>query len=144
MKPRRHTLDDHGRSWQYAPAGLVRAAKAAGVDKTQLALAQRPMRKAETWLVFLWLGAVPFAGICFLLTIEMLPARWCWVSPAIMLAIAAGVHALAAPFLLRRAHRLASLDLSLCPSCGYDLSTLHAEQDGCCVCPECGGAWKLE
>ncbi len=30
-----------------------------------------------------------------------------------------------------------------CICCGYDLSGLHREEDGCFVCPECGGAWKL-
>jgi len=29
-----------------------------------------------------------------------------------------------------------------CRACGYDLSGLKIEADGCRVCPECGGAWR--
>lgn len=31
----------------------------------------------------------------------------------------------------------------LCVACGYDVSTLPGEQDGCTVCPECGVAIRL-
>lgn len=31
-----------------------------------------------------------------------------------------------------------------CLVCGYELSGLTPEADGCTVCPECGGAWRLE
>ena len=30
-----------------------------------------------------------------------------------------------------------------CLSCEYSLAGLEPEQDGCTVCPECGGAWEL-
>jgi hypothetical protein len=30
----------------------------------------------------------------------------------------------------------------LCPSCLYGLEGLQADDDGCLVCPECGGAWN--
>jgi hypothetical protein len=29
-----------------------------------------------------------------------------------------------------------------CASCGYDLTRLPIESDGCIVCPECGAAWR--
>lgn len=29
-----------------------------------------------------------------------------------------------------------------CPCCGYELSQLSIEPDGCVVCPECGAAWR--
>jgi hypothetical protein len=29
-----------------------------------------------------------------------------------------------------------------CPACGYDIASARVEEDGCTVCPECGGAWK--
>ena len=31
-----------------------------------------------------------------------------------------------------------------CGSCLYDLQGLDSEPDGCVVCPECGGAWRLD
>ncbi len=30
-----------------------------------------------------------------------------------------------------------------CASCAYSLKELSPEADGCVVCPECGGAWRL-
>ena len=31
-----------------------------------------------------------------------------------------------------------------CPACDYDLSGALPEHDGCTLCPECGGAWRLD
>ncbi len=39
--------------------------------------------------------------------------------------------------------RRAYLAGSVCPSCGYSLAGLPAETDGCTVCPECSGAWRV-
>ena len=36
------------------------------------------------------------------------------------------------------------LSIGHCPSCAYRISDIEIESDGCTVCPECGGAWKLE
>jgi hypothetical protein len=30
----------------------------------------------------------------------------------------------------------------ICAQCGYDLGGLLPQRDGCCVCPECGAAWR--
>jgi hypothetical protein len=30
-----------------------------------------------------------------------------------------------------------------CPACGYDVAEIDADADGCVVCPECGGAWRM-
>ncbi|MGH7131943.1 MAG: hypothetical protein ACREJO_08375 [Phycisphaerales bacterium] len=30
-----------------------------------------------------------------------------------------------------------------CASCGYGLDVASVQDDGCCVCPECGAAWKV-
>ena len=32
---------------------------------------------------------------------------------------------------------------NVCVVCIYDLSGINPECDGCTICPECGGAWKL-
>ena len=32
----------------------------------------------------------------------------------------------------------------LCPSCAYRIDGIGPEPDGCTVCPECGGAWRIE
>lgn len=35
------------------------------------------------------------------------------------------------------------LERHLCPSCGYKLTALPIDPDGCTICPECGAAWRL-
>ncbi|MEZ6317938.1 MAG: hypothetical protein R3B49_04170 [Phycisphaerales bacterium] len=37
--------------------------------------------------------------------------------------------------------RAAIRELGACPACGYGVGELAVEEDGCVVCPECGGAW---
>lgn len=36
-----------------------------------------------------------------------------------------------------------NLERGCCPACTYPLRTVPAAPDGCRVCPECGGAWRL-
>jgi hypothetical protein len=43
----------------------------------------------------------------------------------------------------RRAAAEAIAGEGLCPGCLYKLSDLPEEADGCRVCPECGGAWRV-
>lgn len=31
----------------------------------------------------------------------------------------------------------------LCPGCRYDLYSVAIADDGCTICPECGGAWRV-
>jgi cyanate permease len=35
------------------------------------------------------------------------------------------------------------LAVRLCPACGFSLAGRFAEDDGCVVCSECGGAWRI-
>ena len=42
-----------------------------------------------------------------------------------------------------RARGRALVRLGRCAGCLYELEGLRAEGDGCCVCPECGAAWRL-
>ena len=39
---------------------------------------------------------------------------------------------------------LAMTQVGLCPSCAYRIDEIGPEPDGCTVCPECGGAWRLD
>jgi hypothetical protein len=73
------------------------------------------------------------------------------VGPIAIAALVGGAYIV---YMLRRrrrtlrameAHRLSIVWLARgqCPGCGYSLVGLIAEADGCRVCPECGGAWRL-
>lgn len=35
------------------------------------------------------------------------------------------------------------LNQGRCPACDYEIFGLESEADGCIVCPECGGAWRV-
>lgn len=37
----------------------------------------------------------------------------------------------------------AMLAIGRCINCGYDISGMSPDPDGCTVCPECGAAWRL-
>lgn len=73
--------------------------------------------------------------------------RWEWLT---LLGI--GMAVVAVQY-VRRAERVsenatpndiarAMLRAQRCPSCGYTLSGVPKQEDGCVVCPECGGAWR--
>lgn len=36
------------------------------------------------------------------------------------------------------------LRMGRCPFCAYSLRDVTVEEDGCRVCPECGGAWRVD
>jgi len=46
-----------------------------------------------------------------------------------------------APSAAPKVFKQAFLDVGRCPSCAYPVAELATEEDGCCECPECGGAW---
>ncbi len=72
-----------------------------------------------------------------------LPSTVEWLWPVICLVVM--------EFLVMRSMKAAILRMqsgfypaiSRCASCGYDLTGLCAEADGCTVCPECSAAWRL-
>ncbi len=33
--------------------------------------------------------------------------------------------------------------INRCPACEYDMKGRMPEADGCSICPECGGAWRV-
>lgn len=68
-----------------------------------------------------------------------------WIYPAIMIPLA--VLVVASVWVGMRWKHAASLATEyiragICGSCGYALSGLTPGDDGCVVCPECGGAWR--
>ncbi len=122
-------------------------------------------RKTRTRLAewFIW-TAIPAATAVLFLNLVMFSERWKplrrsmglseferEVGPFIVLAISVLIILVA---LLRRrlgpkpdspgviARMLAAE--GFCPSCGYALSGLRREADGCSVCPECGCAIRIE
>lgn len=44
---------------------------------------------------------------------------------------------------VRRRFVLVALHGERCPACGQCIAELPTEKDGCTLCPECGGAWRL-
>ena len=83
-------------------------------------------------------------GLVLLTILAIILNEWAWAVP--FLAVTLGV------FFIKRDRKVVrsnagthhALERRRCPSCGYDLRALPVdERDGCCVCPECGGAWRV-
>ena len=71
-----------------------------------------------TWHAWLWMGG----GVALM----WVPQLWhYWRAPSSMEIVG----------ILKRS--------GICPGCSYDLSRTHVAADGCTVCAECGGAWKV-
>ena len=99
------------------------------------------IRLLRSFSVFVTLVAFGYIGVW-----NLTPGTGlAWMVPVAIVAVA--VAAASYPFLLRRAYgirlRSGMLGAGRCASCGYALKGVRAMQDGCTVCPECGGAWKL-
>jgi hypothetical protein len=45
---------------------------------------------------------------------------------------------------VRDLHCRGRLGLGLCPACAYRIADVRLEEDNCRVCPECGGAWRMD
>lgn len=74
--------------------------------------------------------------------------RW-WAEELVVVGVVGGVPLLVVGTVVlwfeRRRVSLraaAAVELGFCGGCGYGLSELVAEEDGCVVCPECGAAWR--
>jgi len=92
-----------------------------------------------------------FAGVCALggLSIVFVVASWrgglytpYQMLPFAMLAYCAVLAALGARRTTFEWRDLLSAS-DRCAACGYSLAGAVAEGDGCCVCPECGAAWRV-
>ena len=94
--------------------------------------------------VFLIIIAIVMLGY------SLLEGMAVWNSAASVVALSIAISLLIAGFVFA-IRRLAPVEewvgrvvSGQCPSCGYDLRALPVdERDGCCVCPECGGAWRV-
>ena len=100
--------------------------------------------------------ALPYVALCLplfalavlapsMMSFKMRLPLWAMMLGAVPLGM---IPVVVSVFVIRRAgaERIARVHAraGLCGSCGYELRGVVAEGDGCTVCPECGGAWKVE
>lgn len=132
-------LDDRGR-----PVRLFSPRTTDAEDEFAADLARRVEFLRHTqgfWVAVLAALAMILAGIAIASGLPPLAA----------LIFAAGVPIAAAILLmvyhgkrLARLLRLTLVSAGRCAQCAYSLADLEPESDGCCVCPECGAAWRLD
>jgi hypothetical protein len=117
-----------------------------GVERTL----PRAMSRRVTFAVVGCLQFVP----SILLLWTMLRPGGVLLRHALLTAAMSGTMAVYFVMLARRRHgdlnELAAIalvlhtaDAGFCPGCLYDLSAAPRQEDGVCVCPECGGAWRI-
>ena len=67
-----------------------------------------------------------------------------WDLYAIIFVVVCFVTARAMKVFLLKVRGLVALLKHCCGCCQYELQGQIPESDGCVVCPECGGAWRLD
>jgi len=106
--------------------------------------------------VCMLLLSVPFLGVGGVLVFNLSSVRslptLIFIAMIAVLGVMILFAALTRPKTIRR--ELAKLNrelevfrnqfLGTCRVCEYDLGGLLPESDGCVVCPECGGAWRIQ
>lgn len=100
--------------------------------------------------------ALPYVVLCLplfalaafapaLMSFKLRLPLWAMMLAAVPLGM---IPAIVTVFVIRRAgaERIARVHVraELCGSCGYELRGIAPEADGCTVCPECGGAWRVD
>jgi hypothetical protein len=113
-------------------------------------LADDPRYVGMSWKIYALAGVIGLVLMCAMAIVVVGVRRSHW--PPEVILVVSGVPL---PVLLllsrrgffRKQFPVAIADAMLaekrCPSCGYDLGAAAPEGDGCVVCAECGGAWRL-
>lgn len=92
-----------------------------------------------------WLRAMAAVGLIFLcfIVVGLFIRSWsaCFMMlPACLLIGPLVLRPMNVMYVRWRARAIVAI--GRCPSCGYELSQLPIEADGCVICPECGAAWR--
>lgn len=144
MRPFARCVDDRGQKRGFDRREPKRSARRAGVDPSVIKAELRPLRQLA-WIQFLLtVTAIILFGRAQDLLMSHVPAvqRWIIIVLAMLGLMAIGLMPITAR--LYRAQRRAGLALGFCPSCGYPVTGLKVQNDGCRVCPECGSAWRMD
>ena len=88
-------------------------------------------------IFFIILGVLDFATIFTLFW--AVNSAFMFIFYGVMMGLIIKFSGWRSPQLAKRA----VLSIGHCPSCTYRLFDIEEESDGCTVCPECGGSWKL-
>lgn len=133
-------LDDRGRPLNAAPHDVIAAELGPGTAKRLLLQSAPLTAMAVLTLVLISLGVWPMAR------------PWSGYGPWTIGAILGyGVVGVIVASRIRRLRASSQSPLASllaahrrCGACGYRLHEIEPAADGCCVCPECGGAWHRD
>ncbi len=102
-----------------------------------------PNRKGAVplWKTFLVMAAYAVSGFLLVFLYALCSKH---VRASLGQLVAVGAMAAGLILILRGVIRamLVRRPAATCGGCGYDLHGLQPQEDGCRVCPECGGAWR--
>lgn len=144
MRPFARCVDDRGRKRDFDRREPRRSARRASVDPAMIKAELRPLRQLAWYQFLLTVIVVILSGRLHDALGGHVPAvqRWIISVVAMLGLMAIGLMPITAR--LYRAQRRAGLALGSCPSCGYPVTGLTVQNDGCRVCPECGSAWRMD
>jgi hypothetical protein len=147
-------VDDRGRPVPLAHPRLRRAMRTANADHgARLHDARREISRSGRWVrrpiaaVLITLG-LGMAGLFIFIAKTVSGGLPRGIAPGLylgpLLFVALGLGTIYGNFAYsRRAVERALRARGCCPGCGSDLQGQSPEADGCVVCAECGGAWRL-
>lgn len=123
------TTDDRGQAYRFDPSAV-------------LTMKQRALpRHAAPVLYVLVVG---FLGLALMRHLRPTwPAAWSWLPGVVLLGLLIYAGSLAMRVREIAMQERIATRRGVCAACGYSLREIDAEEDGCRVCPECGGCWRL-
>ena len=143
--------DARGRKWKLCP--LRAAMKRTGLSRAELVLPGEtaPLHQAmilwgANWFVCLfgWLSYLEYSlGFGYDWLFTMPAAGYIFLISAVNI-IGMGIFLHRTKWNTKYSVITAMTRAGCCPSCAYRVSDCEPEPDGCTVCPECGGAWRLD
>jgi hypothetical protein len=136
--------DDRGRTYAFDRHEPKRSARRRAIHPGRIRAAYALQLREALGRLLVALLYVATAGLLILVIFGGLPA---WPSSAAMaglFVVPIGATLLLSHPITARVQRRAGRALGLCPACGYSIAEIERQEDACRVCPECGGAWKLD
>ncbi|MFK7758772.1 MAG: hypothetical protein AB8C13_02365 [Phycisphaerales bacterium] len=149
MHLRWHKIEDD-RGKKHKPCTIREVSKSSGMDRVGFV---RPGDAGRFWPVFLMSGTLYTIGLqIFFLVLGtdmrdfVFTPSWFMINAFLFVGFGVPVGLVIRLVGWNSAEhaKRAVLSIGYCPSCTYRLFDLQTEDDGCVVCPECSGAWKVQ
>ena len=142
-------VDAHGRVQRVPSAPAVRLTigrKTPAIERARALARVHSPDFAARYSVWLWIGVLIITGPALFELVRGDAAASATLTRIILLGVGIGLILLRHRWVtdeIARVERLYGPMPRVCIMCGYDLDGLRTTEEGVCICPECGAAWRL-